>query len=51
VLDSWVFSGSDNPVGQVFVGGVQVIKAGRHDREDEIARAYQRTVTDVVKRL
>lgn len=51
VLDSWVFSGSDNPVAQVFVGGVQVVKDGRHDREDEIANAYRRSVAEIVQRL
>lgn len=40
VLDSWVFSGTDNPVRHVFVGGVQVIEDGRHPREEEIARTF-----------
>ena len=43
VLDSWVFSGTDNPVQHVFVGGVQVIEDGRHAREEEIARAFRET--------
>ena len=41
VLDSWVFSGTDNPVSHVFVGGVRVIEDGRHAREEEVARAFR----------
>ena len=40
VLDSWVFSGTDNPVRDVMVGGEWVVKDGRHPREEMVARAF-----------
>lgn len=39
VLDSWVFSGTDNPVRDVMVGGAWVVRDGRHRHDVEIARA------------
>ena len=44
VLDSWIFSGTDNPVRDVMVGGDWVVRDGRHSREDTVGRAYARTV-------
>ena len=44
VLDSWVFSGTDSPVRDVMVGGSWVVRDGRHEREDEAARAFAATV-------
>lgn len=44
VLDSWVFSGTDSPVRDVMVGGGWVVRDGRHEREDEAARAFARAV-------
>ena len=40
VLDSWLFSGTDNPVADVYVGGKRVVSGGRHAREEAIARAF-----------
>ena len=40
VLDSWVFSGSDNPVRDVMLGGEWVVSGGRHEREEVVARAF-----------
>lgn len=40
VLDSWVFSGSDNPVRDVMVGGDWVVRGGRHVREEMVAGAF-----------
>ena len=40
VLDSWVFSGSDNPVRDVMSGGEWVVKDGRHEREEVVRRAF-----------
>ncbi len=40
VLDSWVFSGSDNPVRDVMVAGGWVVRGGRHEREEAVARAF-----------
>ena len=44
VLDSWIFSGTDNPVRDVMVGGRWVVREGRHAREEEIGRRYAATV-------
>ncbi len=44
LVDSWIFSGNDNPVRDVFVGGRQVVEAGRHPREEPIARDYRRAL-------
>lgn len=41
VLDSWLFSGTDNPVKDVFVGGERVVQDGRHVREEEVARSFR----------
>ena len=43
-LDSWIFSGNDNLVRDVWVGGKQVIAAGHHADEDRIAATYRRTI-------
>lgn len=40
VLDSWLFSGTDNPVADVYVGGERVVSGGRHVREERVARAF-----------
>lgn len=47
VLDSWVFSGTDNPVRDVMVGGRWVVKQGRHPREEAVRSAY----AEAVKRI
>ncbi len=44
LLDSWIFSGNETLVRDVYVGGKKVIDAGHHAREDEIARAYRATL-------
>lgn len=44
VLDSWAFSGTDNPVRDVMVGGDWVVKDGRHRREEKVLGAFERTV-------
>ena len=44
LLDSFVFSGNDNPVRDVVVGGRHVVRDGHHDREDEIDLAWRRAV-------
>jgi formimidoylglutamate deiminase len=41
LLDSWIFSGEDNPVRDVFVGGRHVVREGRHVLADEIAGEYR----------
>jgi formimidoylglutamate deiminase len=44
LVDSWIFSGNDNLVRDVFVGGTQVIADGRHRLEEGIARDYRRAL-------
>ncbi len=44
VLDSWVFSGPENPVRDVMAGGMWVVRDGRHPLEEEAARVYAQAV-------
>ena len=44
LLDSWVFSGTDTPVRDVMAGGDWVVRDGRHEREEEIRRAFAERV-------
>lgn len=41
VLDSWIFSGGNQCVKDVFVGGSQVVKDRHHVREDEIEAGFR----------
>ena len=45
LLDTYVFSGNASPVRDVMVGGRWVVRDGRHGDEEEIARAWRKTVT------
>jgi formimidoylglutamate deiminase len=44
LLDSWIFSGNENLVRDVYVGGRKLIDNGHHADEDEIARHYRNTL-------
>ncbi len=44
ILDSWIFSGNDNLVRDVWIGGKQVVSRGHHADEDRIADEYRRTI-------
>jgi len=44
LLDSWIFSGSDNLVKHVYVGGKHVIDNGRHLNEETIAQNFRSTI-------
>ena len=44
LIDSWIFSGNENLVRDVYVGGVRVIENGRHADEDMIACNYRDTL-------
>ena len=44
LLDSWLFSGNDNLVSDVYVGGRKLIDCGRHADEARIAAAYRDTL-------
>ena len=41
ILDSWIFSGNENVVRDVYVGGQQVITNGAHDLEDQITGEFK----------
>jgi len=44
LLNSWIFSGNDNLVRDVYVGGKKLIDNGHHADEAEIARNYRDTL-------
>jgi formimidoylglutamate deiminase len=41
ILDSWIFSGNENPVLDVYVGGRRVVKDGRHAQEEQIGSQFR----------
>ncbi len=47
LLDSWVFSGNENLVRDVYIGGRKVIDAGHHVDEAPIADAYRAALDDL----
>lgn len=44
LIDSWIFSGNENTVRDVYVGGKRVVENGRHACEAEIRRRFQRAL-------
>lgn len=44
LLDSWIFSGNQNLVQHVYVGGRRLITDGRHSNEEQVAENYRRTL-------
>jgi len=44
LVDSWIFSGNQNVVKDVYVGGEQVIKEGHHRDEEAIYKEYRETI-------
>jgi formimidoylglutamate deiminase len=44
LIDSWIFSGNENLVRDVYVGGLRLVENGRHADEDMIARNYRDTL-------
>ena len=44
LLDSWIFSGNENPVKDVFVGGVKVITDGVHQMQEAIIKQFNSTI-------
>ena len=44
LIDSWIFSGNDNPVKEVFVGGKKIISEGRHYDEERINDTFKTTI-------
>ena len=44
LLDRYIIAGSRRALRDVYVGGVQVVEAGRHRRREAIARSYRATL-------
>ncbi|MCP4186011.1 MAG: formimidoylglutamate deiminase [Gammaproteobacteria bacterium] len=49
LLDSWVFSGNENLVKHVYVGGNQVIRNGQHINETSIQQHYRQTLDQLAE--
>ena len=47
-IDSLIFSGNDNPVKDVYVGGVKVIDNGKHKNEQSIQQNFRSTIKRLV---
>ncbi len=47
LLDSWIFSGNENLVRDVYIDGRKVIDAGHHADEARIANAYRAALDDL----
>ncbi|MFT5483992.1 MAG: formimidoylglutamate deiminase [Halieaceae bacterium] len=44
LLDSWIFSGNQRLITDVYVGGIKRIDSGKHEQEDSIALHYRKTI-------
>lgn len=44
IVDSWIFSGNQACVSDVFVGGIRVVDGGRHIREEEIYGTFRKAI-------
>ncbi|MFT5506259.1 MAG: formimidoylglutamate deiminase, partial [Gammaproteobacteria bacterium] len=44
LVDSWIFSGNENLVKRVYVGGRLVIEDRRHPQEEKISDQYRKTI-------
>jgi formimidoylglutamate deiminase len=51
VIDSWLFSGGNGCVKEVFVGGRHVIKQGRHSEGAMITARYKKALEALMTRL
>ncbi len=49
LIDSWIFSGNQNLVRDVYVGGRRVIADGHHADEEMIARNYRATLDQLAQ--
>ena len=49
LLDSWIFSGNDNLVRDVYVGGRKIIDNGHHADEAGIAQRYRNTLDELAE--
>ncbi len=51
LFDSWIFSGDNSVVKDVFVRGKQVVKNGQHCREKQIAQGFKTAMKRLVSFL
>ena len=49
LMDSWLFSGNENLIQDVYVGGVKVIDHGQHVHQEKIARAFKRVIDELAE--
>ena len=49
LLDSWIFSGNNNTVRDVYVGGKHVIRDGQHPQQRDIAERFKSTLKTLRK--
>ena len=49
LLDSWIFSGNENLVKDVYVGGKHVIQNGCHANEASITQKYRQTLDQLAE--
>ena len=47
LIDSWIFSGNENTVQDVYVGGVCVVQDGHHPDEEDIQASYRKTLDEL----
>ncbi len=48
LLDSWIFSGNNSPVRDVFVAGRQLVQSGHHINSEQITRQYRTTINELL---
>lgn len=51
VLDTWIFSGNQNLVRDVMVGGIWQVRGGRHRIREQIASRYRNTIRQLLMKL
>ncbi len=51
LIDSWIFSGNQNTVEDVYVGGVRVVHNGHHAQEELIAQRFKSTLKQLRAKL
>ena len=49
ILDSWIFSGNENLVRDVYIGGKKIIAQGHHRDEEVIRHNYRTTLDQLAK--
>lgn len=48
LVDSWIFSGNESPLTDVFVAGLPVVRDGRHPDRSGIRRQYRQTLRELM---